>query len=220
MAVYTAVFSLILKVEVGAASGKRSFGVFLIAGIIPWLAIQDAIVRSVNVLEENASLLKQNAFPMALLPAQMVLGALANQIIITAIFMAVAWHWLDVSLPMLFLLPALLLWQAALMAGICFAVSALNPLLKDIGQVILVLLQVWFFSAPIVYPRALVPPGLATLVDVNPLTQIVGCYRSILLSEPLPTLNLFVLSTLPVVAVALVGVKFFERARDGIVDVL
>ena len=53
MLLYTAVFSLVLRVPV--EPGYASFPEFLMAGLLPWMAIQEGIARSASVLVDNAS---------------------------------------------------------------------------------------------------------------------------------------------------------------------
>lgn len=221
MVLYTTLFSSILKIKVATTSSSTlSFGIYLFVGMIPWLAISDALSHSIHLLEENASLLKQNAFSMILLPTHVVIAALVNQCIVTLLTFIFAFYWLNISLPVLAALPILLVGQGLLMIGLSILISTLNPLLKDIGQVVQVFMQVWFFATPIVYPPSMLPPRLAQALNLNPLTHVAAFYRSALLSEPLPSAGQLGFTLVACVLTAVLGGLFFVRVRRIVLDTL
>ena len=56
--------------------------------------------------------------------------------------------------------------------------SALNVFLRDIGQIIGVFVNIWFFLTPIVYPRHLIPESFQGLYGLNPMLYSVEGYRA------------------------------------------
>src|SRR5687767_14950949 len=62
MLLYTAVFSVILRVPV--EQGFASFPEFLMAGLLPWMAIHEGIARSASALTDNAVMVKKAVFPV------------------------------------------------------------------------------------------------------------------------------------------------------------
>src|SRR2546421_197895 len=62
MLLYTLVFSVILRVPVEA--GFASFPEFLMAGLLPWLAISEGVTRSASALTDNAAMVKKTVFPI------------------------------------------------------------------------------------------------------------------------------------------------------------
>src|SRR4029453_4698760 len=90
MLLYTGVFALVLRVPVEA--GYRSFPEFLMAGLLPWMAISEGIARSSSVLVDNAAMVKKTVFPVETLVLSVVLAAVVNEVIALAIFaIYVAW---------------------------------------------------------------------------------------------------------------------------------
>src|SRR5262244_443651 len=77
MVLYTAIFSLILKVPVEA--GFSSFPEFLMAGLLPWMAISEGISRSSSCLIDNAAIVKKTVFPLETLVLSVVLAAVVNE---------------------------------------------------------------------------------------------------------------------------------------------
>ena len=78
------VFSLVLRVPVDP--GYASFPEFLMAGLLPWMAIQEGIARSASVLVDNAAMVKKTVFPVETLVLSVVLAAVVNELIALAIF--------------------------------------------------------------------------------------------------------------------------------------
>src|SRR5512132_2645997 len=84
MVLYTAVFSVILRVPV--ERGFASFPEFLMAGLLPWMAIQEGISRSASALPDNAVMVKKAVFPIETLVGSVVVAAVVNQLVAFAIF--------------------------------------------------------------------------------------------------------------------------------------
>src|SRR3984893_15494911 len=84
MLLYTGVFSLVLRVPVEA--GYESFPEFLMAGLLPWMAISEGIARCASVLVDNASMVKKTVFPLDTLVLSIVVSAAVSESIAFAIF--------------------------------------------------------------------------------------------------------------------------------------
>src|SRR6202162_3461119 len=84
MLLYTGVFSVILRVPV--EGGYSGFPEFLLAGLLPWMAIQEGVSRSACALTDNAAMVKKTVFPLEMLVLSVVLAAVVNEVIALAIF--------------------------------------------------------------------------------------------------------------------------------------
>jgi lipopolysaccharide transport system permease protein len=218
MVLYTAVFSLVLRVPVEA--GFASFPEFLMAGLLPWMAIQEGIARSASVLVDNAAIVKKTVFPLETLVLSVVLAAVVNLLIglgVLGIYVALLGHlqvaWLTL------LVPALLL-QILLTFGVgCIAATA-TALVRDTAQAVGIVLTIAFYATPIVYPPSLVPQRLRPWIDANPLTQLVDLYRRALTLHEAPGLGPVVYLTLVSVVAAGVGAAVFARARPHFADLM
>src|SRR5262249_6298069 len=170
MLLYTGVFSLVLRVPVEA--GYRSFPEFLMAGLLPWMAISEGIARSSSVLVDNAAMVKKTVFPVETLVLSVVLAAGVNEVIAFGVF-AVYIAWIGHFSPawILLVVPALLL-QVLLTFGIgCIAATA-TVFMRDAAHAVGVGLTVVFYATPIVYPISLVPERLRPWLQANPLTPL------------------------------------------------
>jgi lipopolysaccharide transport system permease protein len=106
-----------------------------------------------------------------------------------------------------------------LAAGIGLFLGTLNVFTRDIGQVVSVLIQFWFWMTPIVYPVSIVPPAFRSTLAFNPVLPLVVGYQNVLLYRTAPPAQLgwLVLVVLVVLAAA---IFVFRRASSEMVDVL
>lgn len=218
MVIYTAVFSLVLRVPVEA--GFASFPEFLLPGLLPWMAVQEGISRSSSTLVDNASMVKKTVFPVETLVLSVVLAAVVNEIVALAVFavyVAVLGHlqaaWL------LLLVPALLL-QTLLAFGIGCIAATMTVFLRDTMHAVGVGLTVIFYATPVVYPMSLVPPRLRPFIEANPMTPLVDLFRRAFTLHAAPPPSSVLYLTVFALCVAAAGAALFARARPHFADLI
>ena len=221
LATFTFVFATVMKVRVTTTAGADvPFVLYLACGLFPWLAVQEGVLRSATALVDNPTLVKRVVFPVELLPVQLAAGAVVQQLIATAIllvFMAVAGFPPRASLAALPLLVAV---QLVFTIGVGWCVATLHVYFRDTAQALGVVMPIWFYLTPILYPVDLVPPALRPVLAVNPLTALVQAYRDVMLRGAWPTgLGMLWLVTASVLAFML-GARFFAGARGEFADLV
>lgn len=218
MLLYTGVFALVLRVPVEA--GYASFPEFLMAGLLPWMAIQEGISRSASVLVDNAAMVKKTVFPVETLVLSVVLAAVVNELIALAIFavyvglvghLSVAWLSLVV--------PALLL-QVAMTFGLGCIAATSTAFVRDTAHAVGIALTVVFYATPIVYPASLVPERLRPILEANPVAHLVDLYRRAFTLHAAPPAGSVLYLTLFCGGVALLGAALFSRARPHFADLI
>jgi lipopolysaccharide transport system permease protein len=224
---YVVVFSAILQIRIdglGIDLARRpdvGFGVFLMTGLVPFLALNDAVLRASRVFRSHASLVQRVRFPAEVLVLGDVLGALMHHAIAVVIVVgvcAVGGHlaldglgWLALAVLLFFL------W----IVGLSLLVSVVGAFVPDLGEVLTLLLQVLFYAAPILYPMSLIQqPALARLILLNPLTSLAGVARSGLLGAAPPPLEAVAAMAVAGVALLWCGAAALERWRATIPDYL
>lgn len=217
---YFFVFGIILRTRFGPDQSRTEFVLYFLAGMLPWLAFSEAIGRSPHVMIEHRNFVKKLLFPVEILPVTLTIAGLVTQAFATGVFL-LALLILRGSLPLSVLwLPAILIPQILFTAGAAWFLSALGVYLRDLGQVIGLLLTLWFFLTPICYPEASLPPEAAPILKQNPIYAIVRGYRTIFLEGSLPHMaSLFKLWVLGV-SVFLLGHAWFYKLRKSFADVI
>lgn len=175
---FTFVFSIVLKMKIpDACSPREHFGTFLFSGLLPWIAVQEGVLRSSTSITDNSMLVKKLRFPAEILVVAVVVAALLHEAIATVVFLVVLAALGDLAwggLPML--LVALPL-QVLFTLGLGLLLSAVQVFFRDTAQLLTMLFAGWFYLTPIVYSLASVPPRLRPWIELNPLTPLVGLYR-------------------------------------------
>ncbi len=184
LALYFLVFGFILRVRVAPGSGPGDFAIYLMSGMLPYLALSEAIQRASTSLADNRSLLDQAVFPAEVMPFAGVLGSSFTEIIGLVILIAVELA-LGHSLTLwLLLLPVLVLLRIAMTLGLSCLVSVLTVFIPDLREVLGFLLNAWMFLTPIFYLPASVPPAMRFSLQFNPLNQLIEAYRDALFGLP------------------------------------
>ncbi len=213
----TFVFSTVMKISpVGSRTGH--FAIFLFCGLLPWMALQEGVLRASTSITDNSSLVKKLRFPSEILVLSVVLSALLHEAIAGAIFLGVLaalgelrWG----GLPLLLLAVPL---QIALTVGLGLLLGTLHVFFRDVAQVLGMILMGWFYLTPIVYPASLVPERFQAWIELNPLTALVGLYRQALLEGEVSWVPGTVSLTLTAAVLLSIGLWIFASLKPAFVD--
>jgi lipopolysaccharide transport system permease protein len=150
--VYWLVFSVILRVRIGPNGKPIDFVFYILAGLLPWMAFSEALIRSNTCILENPNLVKKVVFPLEILPVNRTLSSGINSLVgvLLLILLVLASRG---SIPWtVILLPVILLPQLLLTVGFGWFLAGLGVFVRDTNQIIGLVLTVWMFLCPIVYP--------------------------------------------------------------------
>jgi lipopolysaccharide transport system permease protein len=217
--IFATVMANILASRIPGIENKYSYVVYLMAGISCWSLFVEIVTRSLTVFIDNGSLLKKIQFPRICLPLIVIGSALVNNVaLLVIVLIAMPLMGIYPGISMLWL-PLLMLLTIALAAGIGLLLGTLNVFSRDVGQVMQVVMQLWFWMTPIVYHLAVVPKGLEAVLAFNPVAPLVASYQGIFLfgtglADGLPKV---VIITALMLALSLF---VFRRASAEMVDVL
>jgi lipopolysaccharide transport system permease protein len=154
---YSFVFMVVFQSSAPEDSGTQYFPIFLFCNILPWLFFQDTLQRSSTVILDNANLITKTLFPTEILPLTILLSGLINHLIGCAILlfiMILVGH--PISVFALFV-PVYLLFLMLFTLGLSWFISSLNVFIRDISQVLGVILTFWFWFTPIFYLGTRIP---------------------------------------------------------------
>jgi len=218
--IYYFIFSVVFKIRLGPEYGGTHYAIWLIAGLLPWLFFAEVMNRCPSSVLEQSSLIKKMVFPSEILPivtlSAAIISHLIGMIILIGLLVVLGGA---ISIKILLVIPYL--FALGLFAlGISWILSSLNVFLRDIGQVIGVVINIWFYLTPIVYSRQFVPGLLQKAFKLNPMLHIIEGYRMALLGKT--DMDVTGLSyTLAVGTIFLViGAFTFRRLKPTFADVL
>jgi len=219
--VYTFVFGTIFKLKPSPDAGTTSVALFLFCGILPWLYFQDAVQRSSTIIIDNTNLVTKTLFPGEILPLIALLSGFINHLIGFAILLCIIFFTIGKVSVFILLVPLYLLPLMLFTLGLSWFVASLNVFVRDVSQVISVILTFWFWFTPIFYTMGqLDRKELLFLVSLNPLAHVVTGYRDCLLRMQMPDMSILAILTVVSLAVFVSGGLFFRKTKREFADIL
>jgi lipopolysaccharide transport system permease protein len=173
MLVYSFVFSIVLR------SGTKEFAIFLICALLPFNFLSNSVNYSTGSIISNSNLVNKIYFPREIIPLSVVFANFFNFLFeLIALFIVLAVMGYKFYL-FLYLLPVIIFIQFFLVMGVALLVSALNVFFRDLQHLITIIMMVWFFGTPIIYPLSMVPEKFQFIIKINPMTIYTAYYRNI-----------------------------------------
>jgi lipopolysaccharide transport system permease protein len=220
VAIYALILSNVLGARLPGIDNKYAYALYLISGILAWNLFSEIVGRCLTVFIEQGNLMKKMRFPRIALPVIVLGSCLLNNLLLFAavlIIFAVLGH--APNIQMLWLLP-LTIAVVALGIGIGLVLGVLNVFLRDIGQVVPIILQVWFWFTPIVYSVNIVPEYLKGTLVLNPMFSIVNAYHNVMVYKLPPDIGQVAVTFVLAGALMVLGLFLFRRASAEMVDSL
>ncbi len=174
---YWLVFSKGLKV---APSNDVPFVAFFLCGFVPWMAFAETVSASANAIVASPHLVKKIVFPTEILPVVHMFASMISHVIMIVILLIVL---LISKIPLSIYNIQFLYFIFGLSffcVGVGWLVSALNVFYRDVGQIVLVILNIWFWLTPIVWPPEKLgefPNFIRLCLAANPMYYVVQGYR-------------------------------------------
>jgi len=216
MLVLTAVFSSIIRVEV-----EGGFALFYLTGYIMFNFISESTGFSLTSVINAAGLIKKVYIPKYIFPLQKTIFSFVNMLFSLSAFIIVFIFFLCTGgatlkwTMLLFFIPMIYIFVFAF--GLNLILSTANVFFRDVGHIWGVLLTVWMYASPIIYPISIVPEWLASIIKLNPLYYYIDYFRSLMLAGTVPSLYENAICILYSMSVLLIGVVLFHKKQDKFV---
>ncbi len=222
--IYTYVFSIVLNVKLslkGLPATDMTFGLWLFAGLLPWIAFTGGLNQSASSVLSQPNLVKKVVFPLFLLPLVPIFSTFIESafgLMALIVLVAVSAGTLHATLG---LLPLVWLPQLLLTAGLGYLAAGFTVFVRDIPQTLTVILNLWFYLTPIVYPAAIIPEEFRELVFwLNPVAAIAEVYRDMVLIGKVEHWGELGVASAVSLIVFWGGFWCYERLRPAFADVL
>ncbi|MES0857698.1 ABC transporter permease [Geobacillus sp. G4] len=220
--IYTFVFSVVFKARWGTSAGdnKVEFALLLFSGLIVFNIFSEVVSRAPMLITGNVNYVKKVVFPLEILPI-VILGSSLFHLGINIVILIIAIliftgkiYWTVILLPLV-LLPICLF-----TLGLGWFLASLGVYIRDIGQVMSVVISALMFLSPIFYPISAIPKELQFLYYLNPISYVVEDMRRVMVWGQLPHWNWLIIGTLLGLIIAMLGFIWFKKTRGGFADVL
>ena len=220
--IFTVIFNKVAGIETGGIPPV----LFYLCGLLPWGYFSQNVTTGAQTFTANAHLFGKVYFPRLVVPIATVVSNLFALLLQFAVFfLFIAWFAIRGSpvhfgASMLLAVPLLLL-AASLSLGLSLLISASTAKYRDLAHLTPILLQLWMFATPVIYPLAKLMGGdghWAWIAWVNPMAPIVEGFRYALLGDGIWNLGMVAVSAAISIGVLVLGIVAFGRAERTVTD--
>lgn len=230
VAIFGVVFSRFLKIgpPVGDPSGIHNFAAWLVCGILFWNFFAAGLTGGMGSIVANEGLVKKVYFPREALVISSVASAVVTLAIEVGVVSVVLLLFGNVVFLWLPVVAGLIAIQAAFTLGLGLLLSVINVQYRDMTYLVGILLQAWFYATPVVYPIGIVEGenfglfgrevAIKTILEINPMTKFVECYRDVLYDLRFPPLGDVLYLTAVSAVVLAIGWAVFNRREPYLAE--
>ena len=214
MVVFTVIFGRLAKID----SEGLPYAVYVYAGLLPWTFFSNAVSLSGLSLVNQQALLTKIYFPRLFVPTSSVGAGLVDLAISFLVYGVILAVYGIVPSAGVIWLPLLVVLTVLAALGFGYTLAALTVSYRDFRFLVPFMMQAMMYISPVVYPVTLVPERYHWLLALNPMTGIIGAFRSAVLGTPWNPTTLIV-STLVTLVLFVFGLFFFRRTERRFADI-
>lgn len=216
MLMFTLIFSVLLKVP----SDGVPYPIFSYSALLFWTFFSNSLSHAIPSLQENAPLIRKIYFPREFFPMSSILAAVFDLLIASLIFLGLMFYYnIPFTVNILYVVPVLII-QTVFTMGVCFIFSALNAYYRDVKYALPLVIQLWLYATPIIYPISSVPERLRLYYMLNPMTGIIESYRNVLVKGLPPSSFYMAVAAAGAVLLFILGYIYFKRIEMTLADVV
>jgi lipopolysaccharide transport system permease protein len=201
MLIYSLVFGVLFqsKPPPGDPSGLDVYALWLLCGLLPWIFFSAVVSAGAGSLVGNANLIQKVSFSRIVLPLSLVGAGAYNWVFEMAVLLVAVSIAGGFVLPWIPLLIVAMVLLAAFAAGVGLMFSIANVYFRDTQYLLTILLQLWIYLTPIIYPIERVaaasqnagglagtPVTLLGVYDLNPMVHYVALFRQLIYDNRWP----------------------------------
>lgn len=208
------VFSTIFRVS----SFNVPYSIFLIVGLLPWNFFSISLSTAVNSLVGNASLITKIYFPREILVYGTIMAKIVDffySCLILIIFFI--YFKIQVTTAIIWVIPIFII-QLILTAGLSLILASLNLFYRDIQYLLGLIINIWFYLTPVIYPIEQFPNKYRFIFQINPMSVIINAYRQVILGGKAPNLENLGITALTSIIFFIISFLLFKKAEGKFAD--
>lgn len=220
VAVYALVLSQILAAKLPGITHDYAYPVYLMAGILGWTLFMETLSKCMVLFVDNANLLKKVAFPKLTLVIIALGSTLLNHVLL---FLAVLGVFLILGVmpnSAMLWIPLISLATLFFAASIGLVLGVLNVFVRDIQQIVPIILQFSFWLTPIVYTINIIPEKYQFLMMYNPVYPLIESYQQVIVYGQSPQISHWGIAFIVTGVMLTLAVVLYKKAAPEMVDLL
>lgn len=216
MLVMAFVFSKIMRIPTLGVP----YSIFLYAGLLPWSLFANSLSSGVNALVGNAGLITKIYFPREVFVASTLLAKIVDFLLALTVFVAFAiFYQTPLTWHILWVVPIFLI-QQLFTYGLALFLAAANLFYRDVQYVFNLVILVWMYLTPVIYPTELFPDKYRWIFQINPMAVIINAYRQVILAGAEPNYMSLAIAFGVSLVVLLASFKIFKKLEGVFADIV
>ena len=216
--IYMVIFGSLMGARLQGMPSVWGYGVYLIAGLVPWTAFANTVTRSSTVFLDKKNIIAKIHVDLPTLPLFIVLSETITFAVTFTIFLLIL---LATRVPLtgfLLLIPVIYLIQQVFAYALGFFFAMFVVFLRDLKEVVAIVFLIWFWFTPIVYVFDILPAFVQRVLIWNPMTAVVSAYHDIFVYQSMPSFLYLSLVLVAGIALILVDYAIFKKLEKDIRD--
>lgn len=217
MLVMSFAFSLILRIPTNSTA-TIPYSIFLFTALLPWNLFTNSISSAASSLVASSGLITKIYFPRTILVISTIFAKIIDfvfAISILVIYMII--YQIPITWNILWVIPIFLI-QQIFTLGLALFFAAANLLYRDIQYLLNMILLLWMYATPVIYPADLVPDKYRILFQINPMAVIINAYRQVILGGGEPKYSSLGIGLLVSIVTLLIGFSYFKSREKIFAD--
>ena len=215
------VFSLFFGRFQKIPSDGIPYPLFSYSALLPWTFFATSLAFAIPSLIQNSQLITKIYFPREIIPLASVFAAFIDFLIASLIFLGMMiWYQVAPTWYLLYIFPLVAV-QLLFTIGVCLLLSSFTVLYRDVRHTLPLVIQVWMYITPVIYPVSTVPEKYRTLyMLINPMAGIIDGYRRAVVQGRAPELSYLGLAAAVSLFLVWAGYKYFKRLEHEFADIV
>jgi lipopolysaccharide transport system permease protein len=215
-----AILSIVFGAFVQVPVGDIAYPAFYLTTLVLWNYFASALGRGATSLVSNANLITKVYFPRMIIPFSAVIVPLVDFVVTFLLLLAVLALYGIVPTWRIIFVPVFLGVAMLVALTISLWFSALNVRYRDVNHLMPLIIQIWMYLTPVIYPIGLVPAKWRTLYSLNPMVSVIEGGRWAFLGTDAPPREAFMVSIVFIFALLMGGILYFNRTERTFADVI
>lgn len=191
MLIFTFLFSYLAKMP----SDGAPYALFAYTALLPWNFLSSAVSNATGSLVSHSQFVTKVYFPREILPLSYVVASLFDLAVASTLLIGLLIHYrVPLTVNALYAVPLMVV-LSCLTNGTAFVLSAANARVRDVGVAVPLLLQLWLYASPVIYPLSVVPARLRTIYELNPMVGVIENFRRVILRGVPPDFHSLAISS-------------------------
>jgi lipopolysaccharide transport system permease protein len=209
--IYMVIFGNLMGARLPGDSSVWSYGVYLVSGLIPWLAFSNTVSRASTVLIDKKNIIAKIHIHLPSLPLFIVLSESITFIVSMTIFLFILFLTGYSLTSLILLIPVINFVQQEFAYALGLFLGMFVVFLRYLKDVVAIGFLIWFWFTPIVYLFEILPPLAQKVLIWNPALAFISAYHAIFIYQTMP--SFIYLGLLLFIGVVLIMIDFFIFRR-------